>query len=188
MQVITISEIESRKQFYARQLKKSIFIYPTDTIYGVGCNALDGRLIDWVRDMKRQPEQPFAVLAPSKEWIRKHCVVDEQGEEWLEKLPGPYTLIFRIKEVEEFPRSLTLGSDLLGVRIPDHWISCLVKELGVPIVTTGANRRGDNILEDITDLPSDWREDIEFAIDEGRITGNPSTLVHLHDEVVVEER
>ena len=189
MQVISQSELNTRKKYFVRKLQECVFVYPTDTIYGIGCNALNGQLINWIRDMKGRYEMPFSVIAPSKEWIREFCVVDEEAESWLAKLPGPYTLILKIKEFEEIPHSLTQGKETLGVRIPNHWISDLVKEMGIPLVTTSANRTGQNHLQDIEDLSSDWREDIEFAIDEGELTGTPSTLVHLYkEEVVVQKR
>ena len=75
MQTITISEVKARKEYYKRMLLKGLFIYPTDTIYGVGCDAYNGCLIDKVRDLKQQYDRPFSVIAPSKDWIRKHCII-----------------------------------------------------------------------------------------------------------------
>lgn len=189
MQVLTKTEVDARKQFFVRELRRSVFIYPTDTIYGIGCDALNGRLVDKIRELKGRQDMPFSVIAPSKDWVRQHCDVTAEGEEWLARLPGPYTLIFRVKQAEELPRSVNPGRDTLGVRIPDHWISELVAELGTPVITTSANRTGQNHLEDIDDIPSDWRDDIDFVLYDGEITGTPSTLVHLYEkEVVVQER
>lgn len=189
MQVLTKSELEARKEFFLRKLTDCIFIYPTDTIYGVGCNALDGRLVDRIRELKGRYNMPFSVIAPSKEWIREYCVIDEEGEKWLAKLPGPYTLIFQIKKHEEFPRSITMGKETLGVRIPDHWIAELATELNFPIITTSANRTGGNHMQQINDLPIDWKDEVAYVLYDGELVGTPSTLIHLYKEkVLVQER
>ena len=189
MQVLTKDELFSRKHFFLRKLKESVFVYPTDTIYGVGCNALDSRLVSKVRELKGRHAMPFSVIAPSKEWIRDVCEIDEKGEEWLAKLPGPYTLIFRMRKPEEMPHNVTLGGETLGVRIPDHWIGDLARELKVPLITTSANQTGANYMRTIDDLSSSFRQEVAFVIYEGEIAGHPSTLVHLYaEEVKVQKR
>ena len=70
-----------------------IFIYPTDTIYGLGCNAENSQAVKKIREMKQREEKPFSVIAQGKEWIRKNCLV--KNEKDLELLPGPYTIIWQ---------------------------------------------------------------------------------------------
>lgn len=184
MKALTKDEVFSRKELLLREFKKCLFIYPTDTIYGIGCNALDASLVDRVRELKKRFDMPFSVIAPSKEWIRDFCEVPPKGEEWLDKLPGPYTLIFRMKRPEELPMNVTRGKDTLGVRIPNHWISKAVNELKLPIITTSANRTGENHMQKIDDISESWRDELDYVIYEGEISGSPSTLVHLYDEEV----
>ena len=78
-------------------LEGSVFIYPTDTIYGIGCNATNSDSVKKIRKLKGRLSNPFSVIAPSVEWIKENCVVAKDGEEWLKKLRGPYTLIFKLK-------------------------------------------------------------------------------------------
>lgn len=188
MEVVTKGTLELQKALMFKKIREGIFVYPTDTIYGIGCNAENGVLIDKIRALKGRQDMPFSVIAPSKNWIREHCVVSEREEEWLAKLPGPYTLIFKVKTPEKLPLSLNGGRDTLGVRIPNHWISNVVAELGIPVVTTSANRSGGNVIRTIEDLPSDWKEEVSVAIDEGENKGHASTLVHLYNGLKVEER
>lgn len=184
MEVVTKGTLELQKALMFKKIREGLFVYPTDTIYGIGCNAGNGALIEKIRELKGRKDMPFSVIAPSKSWIREHCLVDKKGEEWLEKLPGPYTLIFKVKKPEELPLSLNGGRDTLGVRIPNHWISDVIAELSIPIVTTSANRSGGNVIKTIEDLPNDWKEELVIAIDEGENTGHASTLVHLYEEDV----
>ena len=179
MQVVTRTELNERPHLYMRKLKESVFIYPTDTIYGIGCNALDGCLVDRIRELKSRHTLPFSVIAPSRAWIREHCAIDERAERWLQKLPGPFTLILKMRLPEELPRSVTQGLETLGVRIPDHWISSVAAGLGIPLITTSANRTGENHMRKIEDIPNDWRDNIQYAIYEGEIVGRPSQLVRL---------
>ena len=94
-----------------------------------------------------------------------------------------------MKNPEEFPRGVTQGRDTIGVRIPDHWSSQAVAEFGGPIITTSANRTGQNYMRKVENLTADWREEIDFVIYEGENKGIPSTLVHIYkEEVLVQER
>lgn len=151
-------------------LDGAVFIYPTDTIYGIGCDARNDSAVKRIREIKLREEKPFSVIAPSKEWIKENCVVGSE----LDYLPGPYTLILKLKNkdcVSKFVSSL----DTLGVRIPDHWISGFVSELGIPIVTTSVNKSGEKFMTCLEDLDKDL--DVDFVIDDGKLDGKPSKLI-----------
>ena len=83
MIVLNQDELNQNKKFILKQLKKCIFIYPTDTIYGMGCDARNKKLVQKIRTIKSSYIQPFSVIAPSIDWIRKNCEVSEIGEQWL---------------------------------------------------------------------------------------------------------
>lgn len=72
----------------------AIFIYPTDTVYGIGCDAGNSKSVAKVREIK-QTKQPFSVIAPSKKWIKHKLKI--MHTEYLKRLPGQYTLIFTKK-------------------------------------------------------------------------------------------
>ncbi len=180
--VLTKEEFSAHRRRLLQELRTSVFIYPTDTIYGIGCNALDGRLVGRVREIKRRHALPFSVIAPSKEWIREHCVLPEEGEGWLGKLPGPYTLVLRLKDPSRIPTAVNGGLGTLGVRIPDNWFSDVVAELGVPVVTTSANLTGENSMTSLDDLNPAIRRSVGHIFYEGELKGRPSTIVRLDTE------
>lgn len=188
MKVLTKEEVEVNKEVILEVMKNgAIFIHPTDTIYGIGCNATEEEFVDCVRDIKERPNTPFSVIAPSKEWIRQNCVVNENAEKWLKKLPGPYTFILNVKN--SVAKNVAPGLNTLGVRIPDHWFSKLVGELGLPVVTTSANKAGGDFMTSLDNLGEEIKQKIEFIIYEDEKHGSPSTIVDLTgEESKVKER
>ena len=193
MQVITPAEVKIRKQEIKEKiLSGEVFIHPTDTIYGLGCNALSSKAINKIREVKKRPSTPFSVIAPSVEWIKENCVITKEGEKWLKELPGPLTLILKTKN-SPVASEVNPNVESLGVRIPNHWISKFVEWLGVPIITTSVNVIDEPFMTKIEDLDLDMNVNIKrklgFALYEGEKTGRPSKIIHLEkDEVKVRER
>ena len=165
-------------------LNGAIFIYPTDTIYGIGCNALDSEAVQRVREIKKRAKAPFSVLAPSKEWIEENCIIDKHSVEWLNKLPGPYTLVLKLKNKDCIAPEVIGEADTLGVRIPRHWVASIIKQVGVPIITTSVNESGKRFMISHEDLETEIRNKVHFMIDEGIKEGRPSNIVFLDKESV----
>lgn len=188
MEVITKHELRLRKREILEKIRRgAVFIHPTDTIYGLGCNALDERAVQKLRKLKERQDVPFSVWVPSQNWIKENCDSSPVLDKWLKELPGPYTLISKIKSKESFnyvnPKNKTLG-----VRMPDHWFHELVKELGIPIVTTSANRTGKEFMTSLEDLDPEIRRKVSFMVYEGKKKARPSKLVNLVDAEKITER
>lgn len=151
----------------------AIFIYPTDTIYGLGCDATNEESVRRIREIKRKDVKPMSVIAPSIEWIKENCEVED---DLLQKyLPGPYTLILKKKD-KDFLKEVSSG-DTLGVRIPDSEFTKLVSEAGVPFITTSVNFTGEPFAIKISDIPKEILDLAEIIIGVGELDGRPSTLV-----------
>jgi len=189
MRIINKEEFEQEKDIIKNNLMQnnSVFIYPTDTVYGIGCNALNKEAVEKVRRIKQRGNNPFSVIAPSKEWIVENCVVNENAKEWIKRLPGPYTLILKTKK-ECVADNVIPDLDTLGVRIPDHWFSNYVRDLTVPIVTTSVNKSGGDFMTSLDDLDSEIKSKVDFIVYEGPIKGKPSKILDLTDSVEVIER
>ncbi|MFH1053172.1 MAG: L-threonylcarbamoyladenylate synthase [Candidatus Woesearchaeota archaeon] len=191
MQVITKEEFNLRKEELIDKIRHgSIFIYPTDTIYGLGCNALDEKAVKKIREIKGRPKTPFSVIAPSVDWIKTNIKVDEElFEEWIVKLPGPYTFICNLKNKDVISEYINPGLDTIGIRIPDHWIKDVSRIARIPIVTTSANKVDKDFMTSLDDLDPEIRGDIDFIIYEGEKKGRPSKIVFLDKEhVSIRER
>jgi len=180
MEILTKSELQLRFEEIANKIEKgTLFVHPTDTIYGLGCNALDEKAVHKMRQVKQNNEIPFSVWAPSIEWIQDNCEVDQKAEEWLDKLPGPYTLVLKLKNKKAVARSVNMGKDTIGVRLPQHWLSQAVKVLNFPLVTTSANPIGKKVMTKLENLDPSVEISTEFAIYEGEKESNPSKIVDL---------
>src|SRR3989338_6751017 len=146
MRILTKEEaIAEKRDLIEKIIDGAVFIHPTDTIYGLGCNALKPNAVKKIRAIKDRAQNPFSVIAPSKQWIFDNCLVSEDAIEWMEKLPGPYTLILKVRN-NSVAEEVNPKLKTLGIRIPEHWFSSFVEEMEVPIVTTSANKMGNDFM------------------------------------------
>lgn len=116
--------------------------FPTETVYGLGANALDEAAVDRIYEAKRRPRtSPLIVHVSSIEMAR------ELVREWPDVAgrlaerfwPGPLTLV--LPKSDRVPDRVTAGLDTVGIRMPDHPVAlALIREAGVPIAAPSANR------------------------------------------------
>ena len=188
MRILNFEELNLEKQSIVDlMINGAVFIHTTDTIYGIGCNAQSPSAVKKVRQLKARATNPFSVIAPSLDWIQENCIVTKEGEEWLEKLPGPYTLIFKLKN-NCVAKEVNAGLKTLGIRIPRHWIRKIVAEADVPVVTTSVNRSNEDYMTSLEDLDASIKGGIDFILYEGKKEGKPSKIIDLTKAVRVIER
>lgn len=163
-------------------LEGKIFIYPTDTIYGIGCDANNEHSVDKIKNIKgREKDKPLSVIAPSFEWIEENCIIDA-GLKVKKYLPGQYTLLLRKKN--PFFLNYVSNNEYLGIRIPKCNFSEKIKKAGVPFITTSVNISGEPFARKITDIPRKILEQVDIVIDEGELNGKPSTLIKDGKEIL----
>ena len=173
--------LQNRKSYYERILRGETFIYPTDTIYGIGCDATNSAGVKRIRSVKCRPLTPFSVAVPSKEWIKENCILPKTAEKWLDRLPGPYTLLLKLKTRKAVAKAVNPETDVLGIRLPKNWFAKVVAELKVPVVSTSANFTGQDHMTSMDDLPSEIAEKVGFIIYDGKLGGSPSRIVKLYE-------
>lgn len=159
----------------------AIFVYPTDTIYGLGCDATNIESVRLIKKIKyKENDKPMSVIAPSLDWIRENCIVEDA---LLEKyLPGPYTLILKKKD-PAFLKEVS-SNDSLGIRIPDSEFTKLVEKTGRPFITTSVNFTGEPFAVKISDIPHEILDVVDIIIGVGELAGRPSILVVEGKEIV----
>ena len=164
-----------------KRIKKGeIFIYPTDTIYGIGCNALLGDSVRRIRHLKQREIKPFSIIAPNMAWIKNNCEINDKGQKHLKKLPGPYTLFLRLKNLSILPEEVNpLADGTVGVRMPNHWFMDIVRMAGVPFITTSVNLSGMPYMTDLESLDETIKNNVDLIIYEGEIRGKESEKIDL---------
>jgi tRNA threonylcarbamoyl adenosine modification protein (Sua5/YciO/YrdC/YwlC family) len=129
-----------------------VIAYPTDTVYGIGCDITQKKAIDKIYAMKRmKPDQPLAFICADLGDIAKYAVVDNQAYRIMRRLlPGPYCFI--LEATREVPKILMMKRKTVGIRVPHHEVPlALVRELGNPIISTTAAWEGEP-LNDPADI------------------------------------
>lgn len=158
-----------------------LVVYPTDTLYGVGCSALDEGAIRRVFAVKkRDPSKPLSVAVCDLRMLRKYTAFDTRAMRVMERFfPGPVTFILRKRNL---PEVLTGGAEKAGMRIPESREALkLIMLARVPIVSTSANVSGREPPETAEEALSQLPE-VDLALDAGRLAGPPSTIIDLTEE------
>jgi tRNA threonylcarbamoyl adenosine modification protein (Sua5/YciO/YrdC/YwlC family) len=159
-----------------------IVVYPTDTIYGIGCDLLNRKAVErlcQILDIKPQKLDLSFIchdLSQISEYVKR---MDTPVFKLLKKsLPGPYTYIF--ESSNKVPRVLDVNKKTVGVRIPGHAIPAMIVErLGNPLITSSI-KDDDRIKEYTTDpeeIYEDFRHQVDLVIDGGAGGNIPSTVV-----------
>ena len=187
MEVLTRTELDYRREEIVEKiLKGAVFIYPTDTIYGIGCSALKEKSVAKIRAIKEREKTPFSVIIPSIDWVNENCFVAPNAQKWLDRLPGPFTIILPLNNSVAVAKNVNPGKDSIGVRLPNHWFAQVVRELGIPIVTTSANKTGQKFMTSVEDLDPDVEKNVEFMIYEGPKEARPSKIIDVQKEEIKE--
>ena len=155
-----------------------IFIYPTDTIYGIGCDATNKQAVEKIKKIKsREKDKPLSIIAPSIDWIKKNCIINKEID--INKyLPGPYTLILKKKNPSFL--SHVSDTDSLGIRIPDNDLIKDIQKSNLPFVTTSVNLSGQKPATSISDINKRIINQVDEIIkeeDENKLSGKPSILI-----------
>jgi L-threonylcarbamoyladenylate synthase len=188
--IIGKSELLQNINLYKMNFMRDIFVAPTDTVYGLSCNATDDEIVKKLKELKKiNSDKPLSVIAPSKDWIYENCIIDEKAEKWLEKLPGPYTLILKLKNKNSISKHIiNKENNSIGVRIPNHWFTEIIKESGIPVVTTSANITGMNFMTSLEDLHPEIKNGVNLIVYAGKKQTRPSTLINLVDKEEIIKR
>jgi L-threonylcarbamoyladenylate synthase len=179
MKVITKGEYAFKREFILKQISEgSLFVYPTDTIYRIGCDATNPEAVKKLRALKNT-QVPFSIMAPSKQWIRDNCHVNDEVEEHLDLLPGKYVLVLQLKNKGAVAPLTTQNLGTIGVRIPRNWTQEIATLLGKPIITTAANISGSSFMTSLDNLSSRIKPAVDFCLYDGEVTGQKVTVINL---------
>ena len=178
-------------RFAAGTIKKGgLVVYPTDTVYGLGCNPFDTNAVNRVFEVKGRTGKPLPVLAYSIKDAQKIATFNQKALKIAKAFwPGSVTLILPKKP--ELPNIVTCNRNSVGVRVPNHEVALeLIRLSNGLLIGTSANKTGEAPPKTPEEAIKQLGERVDIVLDGGAVpVGTPSTVVDLTAEkpVIIRE-
>ena len=170
--------------FAVKELRNgAVGIFPTDTVYGIGCNALNIDSLNNLYKIKhRDYNNPINILVSNIDMVHKFVkCINPIEQELIENFwPRALTIIFDKSDI--VPDLLTAGLDTIGIRMPNNNICLdLIDKFGFPLATSSANISDEPPALSLSDCLTDFSAKVAFILDGGKIkNGIPSTIVRVN--------
>lgn len=163
--------------------KGGVVVYPTDTIYGLGCDVTNKGAVERVQRIKgREANKPMSFICSDLVQVSRFGHVSNFAHRILKRfLPGPYTFV--LPATRETPRTLQSKQKTVGIRMPDHPVSrALVEQLGNPVLSTSANESDQEVLTNPVDLERFLGSRVDLILECGTLPVQPSSVISLIDD------
>jgi tRNA threonylcarbamoyl adenosine modification protein (Sua5/YciO/YrdC/YwlC family) len=160
-----------------------VIIYPTDTVYGIGCDIFNKEALERIFAIKNDSTSKlFSFVCSDLKDISKYARVSDYAYRTMKHLlPGPYTFILPAAKL--VPKKLWSKRKTVGIRIPNNNITMkLVEELGNPIISTSTTNRKGEVIYDPFEIKNIFNTQVDLMLSMGPLMGEPSTVVDLSDE------
>ena len=179
MEIVEASEENIRKAAVIIRLG-GVVIYPTDTVYGLGCDPANVDATRRICEIKGRADKPLPLVCSDLETARRIVEFNPIAERLAEHFwPGPLTMVLPARV--DYPIWVTHGARTLGVRVPDHQVARrLAKLSGGVIVSTSANKSGDPPPKTAQEAAEQIGEEVDLILDAGPAPlRQPSTVIDL---------
>jgi tRNA threonylcarbamoyl adenosine modification protein (Sua5/YciO/YrdC/YwlC family) len=156
-----------------------VIAYPTDTVYGLGCDLLNKRAVDRLYAIKEMPRShPLAFICPDLGDIARYAVVEKPVYRILRHfLPGPYCFI--VQATREVPKLVQSRQRTIGIRIPrNEVILAVTRALGRPVISSTAQKDGGIPFVDPEEIDASFRG-LALVLDTGAGGIVPTTVIDL---------
>ena len=163
----------------------AVIIYPTDTVYAIGCDIMQVKAVRKVAELKhvKVEKSLFSIICSDMSMAGKFTRINNEVFKMMKRtLPGPFTYI--LPAAKELPSTLDGIRKTIGIRIPNNRIvRAIVEELGNPLLTTSVkNVSGESEYTTDPELIAEvYRDKVDFIIDGGYGNDMPSTVVDCSD-------
>lgn len=157
-----------------------IIVFPTETVYGLGCDPLNMQAVQRLIAVKGQRKKPFPVLITSLEDATKIAHISDNGKKLATKFwPGPLTMVFKKKKT--LPDGVTFGLDSVGLRVPNNQVALKLIELSDNLlIGSSANLTGEKPPRSVQDISIKLKQKVDLILDGGPTNkGIPSTVIDL---------
>ena len=169
----------SIKQIADKLRSGAVICYPTDTVYGIGCDIFNQKAIRKIFQIKRRAaHKPFSFMCSSLKNVSDYGNVSNVAYRIMRKaLPGPFTFVLQATKL--VPKIMITKQKTVGIRVPRNNICLeLIEALGNPILTTSAILDKEGLpLSEAYEFEELWGNVVELVIDGGMVYPDPSTIV-----------
>ncbi len=165
--------------------KSGVIIYPTDTVYGLGCNIFDNTALKKLYQIKNETtDKLYSFIIPDLKNISLYARVSDFAFKIIKRCtPGPYTFVLTASK--DIPKKLITKRKTVGIRIPNHAIAqTLVRELGHPIISTSVTNRRGNVIYNPIEIQALFNSQVDLMLATGALNGEPSTIVDLSNDSI----
>ncbi len=155
-----------------------VVVYPTDTVYGIGCDLLNKKAVERIYQYKKMPRQkPLSIICADLTQVSEYAQLSNSAFNLMKRLlPGPYTFI--LKATRLVPKVMVTRQQTVGIRVPDNDICLgLVRGLGNPLVNTSATVVAtEEVVSDPETIQSEFHQ-VDLMLTDGWLESEPSTVV-----------
>ncbi len=164
-----------------------LIVYPTDTLYGLGCDIHNKNSIKEIYHLKKMNrKKPLSFICEDFTHIAEYANVSNFSFKIMKYLaPGPFTFI--LPATNKVPKLLTTKQKTVGIRIPDNTFAReIVREFKSPIISTTLSTRDGIMYSDPDEIEQQYSHKVDLFFSEGISYSDPSTVLDLtKDEIVV---
>ena len=157
-----------------------LVVYPTDTIYGLGCDLHNKKALTKLFRIKEMDEKsPLSFISPDLSEVSRYAKVSNRAYRLMNKcLPGPFTFI--LPAMKEVNRYMLYKRKQIGIRVPGNNVcQILARELGNPLISTSVPLWREKVLNSGEVIHDYFGREIDLVLDIGTMISKPSTIVDL---------
>ncbi len=144
---------------------EKVFLYPTDTVWGIGCDATNSRVVSEIYKIKRRSEsKSLVILVSSLNMLQKYVKVTSELKKFIHTLRKPTTVIYQ--DPKGLAKNVIASDNTVAIRIvQDEFCRKLIKRFGKPIVSTSANISGNKTPNSFQEIESVILEGVDYVVD-----------------------
>lgn len=143
-----------------------IILYPTDTIWGIGCDATNADAVEKIYQIKkREASKPMIILVDSDQRLQSLVEVPEMAWEIMDLSEKPVTIIY--DQPKGISKNLLAEDGSIGIRVvKDKWCQQLIRKINVPLVSTSANFSGDKSPKCFADINETLKQAVDYVAED----------------------
>ena len=178
---------DPQNRFIAKAVKMlkdgGVIIYPTDTVYGIGCDIFNKVALERIFQIKNDTNTKlFSFVCSDLKDIAKYARVSDYAYRMMKHLlPGPYTFILPAAKI--VPKTLWTKRKTVGIRVPNNPIALqLVQDVGNPIISTSVTNRKGEIINDPAIIKVVFDKQVDLMLSAGPGNNTPSSIIDLSED------